>query len=70
MKGDMYKDLLSKRFDEEIIQTINIKYGTDKSNIGKFWTYLKIKFDANDLPSQPQSGQFLGIWDILDSGFK
>lgn len=70
MKGESYNNILTKQFDDEIIQSITIKYGTSRNDTEKYWTYSKIKFDVKDLPLQPQQDSSAGVWDIIESDFK
>jgi hypothetical protein len=70
MKGDTYEKLLNHQFEEEVTQSIDIKYDTNKNDTKRYWTYSKIKFDIKDLPPQLQNSQAVGVWDIVESDFK
>ena len=72
LKGDTYKKLRQdkKSFGDEIIQSLRLKYGRDKNDVGTFWTCFKVEFDGNDIPDDPQSGSGIGIWNILETDFE
>lgn len=70
MKGKAYRKFVNKKTDDEIMQSISVKYGISKKDTDRFWTYYKIKFDKSDLPYKPLGTYYVGIWDIVDSDFK
>jgi hypothetical protein len=51
IKGEAYEKIRKKGSVGNFVQGIRVSYGQRKSNFGKYWTYLKVIFDANDVPS-------------------
>jgi len=70
LKGESYQRLLQRDFTDEIVQSLRVKYGTSKRDIEKYWTYVKVRFDVNDLPDNLEEVEPAGIWDIVETDFR
>jgi len=72
MKGEIYQGIKKKHLKPEIYQTIRVKYGVDKETIGKYHTYLKVKFQPEKIPTSFNVGEIpgFGLWSFEESDFK
>ncbi|KPL23803.1 MAG: hypothetical protein AMJ75_05390 [Phycisphaerae bacterium SM1_79] len=68
-KGELYESLLKGVFEEQVTQSITVKYDTNKENVKRYRTYLKLRFDASDLSDSIKGGSEFGAWDIVEGDF-
>jgi len=69
LRGEPYERLRKRNLTEDFVQGIRVKYGHRKDNVGKFWTYAKVRCDSADVPDSLQ-GTNTGMWNIVEIDFE
>ena len=68
--GQIYKQIIKRKFADELIQSIRVNYGSVKEKPHEYFVFQKVKFDQNDFPRQMKDYARSGVWDIIESDFK